>query len=205
MSQAAKASGAAVRLATAADSEPLSQTLARAFFDDPVMMFMLPDDAVRRAKMPRVFKLLFKLGLPHGACFVTSGYESATLWRPPYGWHVPFWQYIVNGPELFGIFGGRALSVMNTMDRIEKLHPHDPHWYLQAIGTDPPFQGKGYGALILRSQLAVADAAGQPCYLESSKDTNVPIYKSFGFEVTGEIKIPDGPTLWPMWRDPRAQ
>ncbi|MEJ0040842.1 MAG: hypothetical protein WDM81_00820 [Rhizomicrobium sp.] len=50
----------------------------------------------------------------------------------------------------------------------------------------------------MRERLAVADAAGLPCYLESSKDTNIPIYRSFGFEVTGEIKIPDGPTIWPM-------
>jgi predicted GNAT family N-acyltransferase len=62
-------------------------------------------------------------------------------------------------------------------------------------------QGKGYGSLIMRDQLARADAAQIPCYLESSKDTNVPIYKSFGFEVTGEIKLANGPTLWPMWRN----
>jgi ribosomal protein S18 acetylase RimI-like enzyme len=197
----ARASGATVRPATAADAEGLGQTLARAFYDDPVMMHLMPDVRDRDTKLPRVFKLLFKLALPHRACFVTSGYEAATLWRPPNGWHVSIWEYLVNAPELLGIFGTRALTVLNTMDRVEKLHPHTPHWYLQTIGTDPDRQGKGYGSLIMRQQLAVADAAGLPCYLESSKDTNIAIYKSFGFDVTGEIKIPDGPTLWPMWRD----
>lgn len=204
MSQAARTTAARVRSATAADSEGIAATLARAFFDDPVMMHFLPDDAMRRKKLPRVFKLLFKLGLPHKACFVTGNYETAALWRPPNGWHVSLWQYIVNGPELLGIFGAGALNVMNTMDGVEKVHPKEPHWYLQVIGTDPPLQGKGFASLIMRSQLQVADATHMPCYLESSKDTNIPVYRAFGFDVTGEIKIPDGPTLWPMWRNARA-
>ena len=203
MSEAAKASGTTVRLAGAADSGPLSQTLARAFFDDPVMMHFLPDDATREANLARVFKIIFKLGLPHGACYTTANYESITLWRPPNGWHVPFWAYIVNGPELLAIFGGGVLRVISTLDMMEKIHPHEPHWYLQTIGTDPRFQGKGYGGVIMRDRLARVDAAHMPCYLESSKDTNIPIYQSFGFKVTGEIKVPDGPTLWPMWRDPK--
>ena len=199
----ARGSGATVRLATWADAEPLSATLGRAFLDDPVTMHLLPDPKSRAKALPRMFRLLFKLGLPHGGCFVTSGYEAVTLWRPPDRWHVHVWDYIVNAPELLGVFGASVFNVMSTMDRIEKLHPKTSHWYLQTIGTDPDKQGKGYGSLIMRQQLAVADAAGVPCYLESSKDTNLPIYKSFGFEVTGEIKIPDGPTLWPMWREPR--
>ncbi|MBN9579223.1 MAG: GNAT family N-acetyltransferase, partial [Alphaproteobacteria bacterium] len=93
--------------------------------------------------------------------------------------------------------------VLSTMDRMEKIHPHEPHWYLQTIGTDPAFQVNGYGGAIMRHRLAVADEAHLPCYLESSKDTNIPIYQNFGFVVTGEIKLPDGPTLWPMWRKPR--
>ena len=57
---------------------------------------------------------------------------------------------------------------------------------------------------MIRRHIAVADAAAMPCYLESSKDTNIPIYKSFGFEVTGEITLPGGgPTIWPMWRAAR--
>jgi ribosomal protein S18 acetylase RimI-like enzyme len=198
----ARAGGATVRAAAWADADALSATLARAFVDDPVTCHLIPNVGARATALPRMFKLLFKLGLPHGACFVTSGYEAVTLWRPPNGWHVHFWDYLVNAPELLGIFGGGVFNVMNTMDRIEKLHPQTPHWYLQTIGTDPAKQGKGFGSLILRNQLAVADAAGVPCYLESSKDTNLPIYKSFGFEVTGEIRIPNGPTLWPMWRKP---
>jgi len=198
----ARAAGATVRTATWADAEPLSAMLARAFHDDPLTSHLIPDLAARETALPRMFKLLFKLGLPYRACYVTEGCEAATLWRPPDGWHVTIWQYIANAPELLGIFGGGVLKVMNTMDRVEKVHPKSPHWYLQTIGTDPAMQGKGYGSLIMRDQLARADAAGLPCYLESSKDSNIPIYKSFGFDVTGEIKIPDGPTLWPMWRKP---
>jgi ribosomal protein S18 acetylase RimI-like enzyme len=199
-----RASGTTVRLATAADAEPLSQMLARAFAGDPLTSHLLPNLVTRGEKLPRMFKLLFKLGLPYNACYVTSGCEAATLWRPPNGWHVHLKDYIINAPELLRIFGGNVFGVMSTMDRVEKLHPPKPHWYLQTIGTDPGKQGKGFGSLILRDMLARADAAQMPCYLESSKDTNIPIYKSFGFAVTGEIKIPGGPTLWPMWREPHV-
>ncbi len=201
----ARADGASVRAVTAADSSSVSQLLARAFWDDPLTSHLLPDEKTRDVKLPRMFGLLLKLGLPHRACFVTSGCEAATLWRPPNQWHVHFWQYITNAPEMLGVFGANALGVITTMDQVEKNHPKEPHWYLQTIGTDPANQGKGFGSLIMREQLAVADAARMPCYLESSKDTNIPIYKSFGFEVTGEIRVPKGgPTLWPMWRAVRA-
>jgi len=193
---------AAVRPAEWSDADTIAAMLARAFADDPLTSHLLPDARRRATALPRMFKLLFKLGLPYRACYITSGYESATLWRPPDGWHVHLKDYILNAPQMLGIFGGGIFNVMGTMDRIEKVHPQEPHWYLQTIGTDPAKQGKGFAGVILRHQLAQADAQGVPCYLESSKDTNIPIYRSFGFEVTGEIKIPDGPTLWPMWRKP---
>jgi GNAT superfamily N-acetyltransferase len=200
----ARESQTVARAAEWSDAEPLSQMMARAFSDDPLICFLLPE-AGRGDKMPRLFKLLFKLGLPHGGCDVTAGCEAAALWRPPGQWEIPFWQYVTNGPEFLGVFGaGGALNVLKTMDVIEKRHPHEPHWYLQAIGTDPKKQGKGYGGVVIRRQLAVADAAGLPAYLESSKETNIPIYQSFGFAVTGEIRIPEGPTLWPMWRPARS-
>ena len=195
---------AQARAAVASDAQAISETLGRAFVDDPLTCFFLPDETQRPAKMPRLFKLLFKLGLPHGACDVTSGYEAAALWRPPDQWHIPFYQYITNGPDFVGLFGvANGLRVMSAMDVIEKRHPKEPHYYLQAIGTDPAKQGKGFGGIVMRRQLAVADAKGLPAYLESSKEKNIPIYQSFGFEVTGEIRLPNGPMIYPMWRKTR--
>jgi len=201
----ARAGGTTARPAVRDDADAIAATLARAFHDDPLICFLLGEESTRAAKMPRLFKLLFKLGLPHGGCDVTEGYEAAAFWRPPNQWEIPWWQYVTNGVDFLGLFGvGGGLKVMSTMDVIEKRHPHEPHWYLQAIGTDTAKQGKGFGGVVIRRGLAKADAAGMPAYLESSKETNIPIYQSFGFAVTGEIKLPDGPTLWPMWRSARA-
>ena len=200
----ARTANATVRDATWGDAGFVSEMLARAFMDDPLIGHFLPDERRRQRNLSRVFKLLLKMGLPYGACYTTSGFEAAAFWRPPSSWHVPFWQYVINGPEMLGIFGGGALRVMNAMDAIEKRHPKEPHWYLQAIGTDPAKQGKGYGSLVMRHQLVAADSARMPCYLESSKASNVPIYQSFGFQLTGEITLPGGPTIFPMWRDARV-
>ncbi len=47
--------GIDVRAAHTSDVRSLARVLGRAFFDDPVMMWMLPDDARRARALPRVF------------------------------------------------------------------------------------------------------------------------------------------------------
>ncbi len=155
-----------------------------------------------------MFKLVFKMGEPLGACHVTPNFEAAILWRPPNQFHIPYWQYLTNGPELLGVFGTNAWNVALAMDQIERAHPKPPNWYLQAVGTDPAQQGKGFGGVVIRHHLARADEKGEACYLESSKRANIPIYEKLGFVVTGEITIPkrgksQDVTIWPMWREPR--
>ena len=199
---AAHAPPSSARLALGADGAALAATMGRAFVDDPFVSHLVPGRDVRVRKLPGLFGLLFKMGRSYGACDVTDKIEAAALWRPPGAWHIPLWHYLTNGPLLLGIFGTNTLRALGAMDTLERRHPREPHWYLQAIGTDPAFQGKGYGGVLLRHRLALIDAAGMPAYLEASKESNVPLYANFGFVLTGEIKIADGPTLYPMWRAP---
>ena len=51
--------------------------------------------------------------------------------------------------------------------------------------------------------LRSCDEDGVAAYLESSKERNIAFYARHGFRVTEEVRMPKGPPVWLMWRDPR--
>ena len=71
------------------------------------------------------------------------------------------------------------------------------------LGTDPAAQGRGLGSAVLRPVLEQCDRDGVGAFLESSKERNIDFYARHGFRVTSEIRLPRGPLMWQMWRDPR--
>ena len=78
------------------------------------------------------------------------------------------------------------------------------HWFLQAIGVAPQFQGRGYSGRLLRGMLGRIDEAGLPCYLETIEEQNIRLYEHFGFVLTEESAIPEtNLTNWVMLREAR--
>jgi GNAT superfamily N-acetyltransferase len=84
---------------------------------------------------------------------------------------------------------------------IEKKHPAEPHYYLEFVGIDTPFQGKGLGSLLLQRLVGWADEESMGCHLETGNPRNVPLYRRFGFQTTAEEEI-IGVHTWFMWRPP---
>lgn len=197
-----------VRTAGDADAAEIAAVLGRAFDDDPVWRWLLPDDASRVRRMTALFGVMLRqVHLRHGATEATGrngGTEAAALWDPPGHWHIPLRRQAAQGVPLVRILGTRTPATLRALGAIEKHHPKEPHWYLAVLGTDPPAQGNGLGAALLRSRLDRCDAEGLPSYLESSKEQNVPYYERFGFRVTRELTLPGKgcPPVWLMWREP---
>ena len=133
-----------------------------------------------------------------------SGIGAAALWDPPNRWKQSAREQLAMLPSVIRTFGYRAVAARDVIELMNRHHPEEPHWYLAVIGSDPIVRGKGFGQALMRSRLDRVDAEHAPAYLESSKAENVPYYERFGFDVIGEVVVPDGgPTLWPMWRKPR--
>jgi GNAT superfamily N-acetyltransferase len=199
------------RPATRSDVGALSSTLGRAFFDDPVMCWMLPDAEQRQRKLHRLFSALTRHHhLARGAVEVATdgsggagGIGGAALWDPPGSWRQTRGEELRAMPGLLLAFGRSMKRGYVLEEMMKKAHPEEPHWYLAIIGSDPTVRGKGYGQALMSSRLDRCDAEHAPAYLESSNPDNVPYYQRFGFEITGEITPPGGPTLIAMWRPAR--
>jgi ribosomal protein S18 acetylase RimI-like enzyme len=198
--------GLSVRRATLADAPRLAQALASAFQDDPVIAWIFPDQHRRCAVLAAFMEFrLHKLAFPHDQVWMTAGGAAAAAWLPPPGrWQLSGPQRLRLLPPLVRFFGLRTASVLAGLERMEKQHPDDrSHWYLFILGTEPAAQGQGLGSALLDQMLARVDADGMPVYLESSSERNLALYGRHGFELTGELVIPGGPRIWPMWREPR--
>jgi ribosomal protein S18 acetylase RimI-like enzyme len=201
--------GAAPKVVSAAvdDRDAVAAALSEAFYDDPVMSWIMRDDASRHRRLRGLFSVLLRGHyLPLGTVWTTPGYAGAALWAPPGRAIIPGPTVLRHSPFLVRALGASTLRALRALSHVEEQHPEEPHWYLGVLGTRPELQGKGIGSALLEPVLERCDDEGVPAYLESSKHSNIAFYERHGFTVTGEIPLPpDGPAVWPMWRDPRPR
>jgi GNAT superfamily N-acetyltransferase len=188
-----------------ADAAPLGPMLARAFHDDPMFSWILPDASSRPAALSTFFGALARhVFLPIGTSVMLESHAGAALWLPPGVSTTRFLSSILVAPSIGWAFGTRLFTAIPLFAEMERAHPHEPHHYLGVLGIDPTEQGKGLSKLLLAPTLARADADGKPAYLETAKESNLAYYRRFGFEITREVRVKSAPPLWCMQRAPRA-
>jgi ribosomal protein S18 acetylase RimI-like enzyme len=95
-------------------------------------------------------------------------------------------------------------TVSRAIQAVQDAHPQTPHYYLQVLGVDPMHQGKGWSRPLLQIILARADQEQMPVYLETAEESNLSLYRRYGFEVSKILTdLPgEAPPLWCMWREP---
>lgn len=186
------------------DAALLAAPLARAFHDDPMFAWILPDATTRTASLETFFGALARhVFLPAGKSVRLPDHAGAALWLPPgVGTSRPGSVFAV--PGILGALGTRLIAALPLFLEMELAHPHEEHHYLGVLGIDPSSQGKGLSKPLLAPTLARADGEAKPAYLETAKETNVAYYRRFGFEVKKEVRLKDAPPLWCMLRPPRG-
>lgn len=190
-------------------AQEAGDVLGRAFFDDPVTIWILPGEAKRRRVLPWFFRLVLRYGERHGVVHTTAGsVQGAAAWLPPERPHESTIG-LLGAEALFLLFRfrpGELVRALTATSHFERLHKRDAparHWYLSALGVDPPCQGKGLGGDLLQPVLARADREGLPCYTETAKEINVAFYRKHRFEVVVEGSLPrGGPRYWTLLREP---
>lgn len=190
------------RKAAANETRDLAETLAAAFFDDPVIGWAWRDPARRRHILADFFELMVAASMEHDSAYTTDGLAGAALWLPPAALHVSDEEAAAFAAEIERVTHEFAPAVGQLLETLDAAHPTEPHYYLPIIGTRPERQGQGVGSALLGPALKRCDRERMPAYLEATSERNQELYRRHGFEVTGRIPLPDGPSCWPMWRQP---
>ncbi len=186
--------------------EAAATTLAEAFWDDPLMHIVAPNENKRAAVGPWFFSKSIAYGMRWGEASCNEDASAVAIWFPPGNTDITPGRMLRVGmgalPFRAGISG--TVRFMRAISATEKFHKavEGPHWYLMAIGTSPTLQGTGLGGALLELGTSQADATGIPCYLETATESNVAYYSKRGFEVTGQANVL-GFTLYGMVRRPR--
>jgi GNAT superfamily N-acetyltransferase len=192
--------GHAVKAVSPADRKRAVATIAIAFANDPMMRWSFPDPDSYFEIARDLIDAFGGHAVHHGGADEIADFSAAAFWLPP--------GVSPDGEAMDAIFkahmpSDRLQDGEKIFEQMNKFHPHEPHWYLPLIGTDPTKQGKGYGSALLQHAVERCDRDRLPAYLESSSPVNVPLYERFGFEVIGKIQQGSSPDLVPMLRKPR--
>ena len=185
------------------------QVLGRAFFDDPMMMYIMPEDGQRQAILPGFLQAAATIAQKHGEVYTTPGsILGNACWLPPGNTEITEDRMAEVGFfDVIGSMGeesaGRLATLMEELGELHHTAVPPEHWYLLILGVDPPRQGQGIGGTLIEPILRRADAERMPCYLETMKPRNVTFYQKHGFEVVVEDDTKDGGLhFWTMRRDP---
>jgi len=190
------------------DTRQASEALARAFYADPMMQCLVPNDAKRARLLPSFFALVVRYCLRYGEVYTTPALEGAACWLTPGNTTPTFARVLRAGvyvsPLDFGLAGLlRFLQISAYTEASHQRAAPGQHWYLWALGVDPPYQGQGIGGMLLQPVLPRADAESLPCYLETENPRNVPFYQKHGFKVISEGEVTGSRLhVWSMLREP---
>ena len=182
----------------------LAAVLARAFYDDPPIRWVIMNDGRRRKLLERSFGLyLHKLWFRQDACYTTDSVVGAIVWERPGQWKVGVLDQLRLLPLMARINGRLLPRILRAIAALESNHPVEPHYYLPLVGVDPEWQGRRLGTALMRPIVERCDTEKVPAYLEATTPRNRALYARHGFEATEQFSLGRGsPPLWRMWRTP---
>lgn len=188
--------------------------LARAFVDDPMFRYVLPDPGDRRRHLPALFAGSARHAGRHGGVATAGGGAGVAVWTDDRHMAIGLLDSIRAGMLTLPLrIGPRALARLQRHDHpateLVRRASTAPFAYLQALGVEPARRGTGLGRATVAAALDQMRAAGfARCVLRTEHAANVGLYEHLGFARTGTGHVDaSGLDVWTFARptdDPAA-
>ena len=195
------------RLLTVSYVEQAAQVISQAFFNDPLISFVLPFRCTRVKTLYKFFRAYGEVNIKNNRGYgFGEPLQGVAYWKSPNqdNLSISVKSLTLFLPLLFtfypiGYF--RAKAIFQKIDELHKKYADEPHYYLDNIGVIPNAQGKGVSSKLIRPILEKADSQKVITYTDTVTQSNVALYEHFGFQCVEESSIANtGITVWALRR-----
>jgi|HubBroStandDraft_1064217.scaffolds.fasta_scaffold183627_2 GNAT superfamily N-acetyltransferase len=184
-----------------------------AFVDDPFFCFLSPNVRLRRRGLAIYWRgavaALGERGLVLGVRRDDGRLVGVAAFVRPGCYPLPARSQVRQAGSAFRALVARPAAIVagsRYLLAIDKVHPHEPLWYLEMLVVEPSAQRGGVGAALQDHVYEMADAEQVPSYLETQKEDNLVYYRRFGYETVEQLHpVKNGPPLWTMRREPKGR
>lgn len=194
------------RLLTPADRDSVIDVMSRAFADDPLWVFLVPEPKKRLHYLRKTYRALFSdslqndqtygVGDPLAGVMVWARADEKKTFASP--WNFDYLRLLVS-PFIFSFV--KAFPIFAQFEAMQNRYAPEPHDYLNTIGVAPEAQGTRVGSALMRPFLTDADARSVPVYTETMTPENVPLYEHLGFKIKQHYRVPKTPlSIWALKR-----
>lgn len=157
----------------------LSAMLARAFIDEPLVKWIIPDADRRAPFLGRLFHLTLDQYLSAGHVFAFRDCSGVAIASPP-GASLPgdadaFEDLRVSLPRA----DQDRLAEVNTA--LRQARPATEHYYFAFVGVDPDHHHRGAGGVLVRRCLATPEASSSMAYAEAGNPLGKALMVRNGF------------------------
>ncbi len=177
-----------------AQVDQASAVLCRAFYHDPLVEYVVPDETRRARVLPSFYRIVVRYTVRYGEVYTMPAVEGVACWLSPGNTTPSTWRLLRVAPSALFAFGfaeqSRNITYSRYTDDLHARAVSGPHWYLWGLGVEPSRQHQGLGGQLIQPILARADRDGLPCYLETTRQVNVPFYERHGFTIVNDGVVP---------------
>ena len=199
---------AGLYLVTSKDLDRMAEIAADAYQDYPLHNWLTGgkyDKVASKLIMQITLKTVTEDAVIYADSEEMNGFAVWLPWGFKGSKTIPF--LVSGGLELIlhsglGIIG-RLLTYENYAMSLKKEFTDNYDWYLYNLSIKKDAQGKGIASKLMRPMLQFCDDEKMVAYLETNKETNVGLYRHYGFDMMREEPIPKTPvTHYAMVRKP---